>query len=889
MLFSQQMTLESQIQTPSSNAMQSINDFTQDHQYDSRFSMLNSNNNGSDNSDQSMILDQNGNRFRRKRSERQKYKGNEYGQDLQKQKSSENLRNFIYQPQQNFDEQQLQRFDTKESTIKNDTARDLDTISQSIASNQFQQTQRTECLDMQQVQNTNRMNTQEDYEDQVDSNEELQYISEKHREKEFNRTDRFDLKDSVVNQNVLATDHSINQVLNEEEQLILLQRMSIANDPRSNFEHQFYKMSLKESPIKGTGNHNINLDLSFLQKDNPLTATPSAIIAQSNFSPDSPNSHLKNNHTPNHHRGMNQNYDLENIKSIDNQNRDFNVKAISNLNQDYQQLNQVMQPIQTVSPKNIENQANQVSNVQQQQPDIDKSYIIAQYDMILQQLNTQTQQLLIRNQELEQNQAQTDMVLSSQNKIITELQAQMMSEKMQQDQKLEQVLLQNISQKEVLEAEIEKHKQILQIYSQELELARQQSFELDQRLQLASQQQVATVRQDQENKIRFEELQGRVRHLETQLRLKEDEIFKLRQDNQNMYGDLRSITHTEEQYKVDILESRSKRQELEIHNQDLIEKSTILEQKIKSMNIEMEKLRRENASKSDQSRMHEQNMIDMRDENKMLRDKLANMEQDRINLQNEKERRDRDCKNMQSELNRMNSMIQTYKNMGSSNDFKPNSAQEVRGYFGKNNGQNSNEDNSQTNVSWINGSAGSNKQNYDRQALKNADMNSYGKNTSSFSDVANISWVHGQNSNNNMQQADQTNYGDYSPMKKSDPNVPYAQRQKMIKQQMNSPSINALYGGRQQQQPQQQQMYNQLNTSSNQGYQNNNNSNPQMHLQQLLQDKQKLESEYSKIPITINGKSLQIKKRKEELEFDLDVIEKSITKCMQKIRESGNY
>jgi hypothetical protein len=45
-----------------------------------------------------------------------------------------------------------------------------------------------------------------------------------------------------------------------------------------------------------------------------------------------------------------------------------------------------------------------------------------------------------------------------------------------------------------------------------------------------------------------------------------------------------------------------------------------------------------------------------------------------------------------------------------------------------------------------------------------------------------------------------------------------------------------------------------------------------------------LESEYSKIPITINGKSLQLKKRKEELEFELDAIEKNISKCMLKIK-----
>lgn len=38
-------------------------------------------------------------------------------------------------------------------------------------------------------------------------------------------------------------------------------------------------------------------------------------------------------------------------------------------------------------------------------------------------------------------------------------------------------------------------------------------------------------------------------------------------------------------------------------------------------------------------------------------------------------------------------------------------------------------------------------------------------------------------------------------------------------------------------------------------------------------------SEYARIPITITGKSLQVKKRKEELEYELDLIEKYINKA----------
>ena len=75
------------------------------------------------------------------------------------------------------------------------------------------------------------------------------------------------------------------------------------------------------------------------------------------------------------------------------------------------------------------------------------------------------------------------------------------------------------------------------------------------------------------------------------------------------------------------------------------------------MNTELEKLRRENSYKLEQSKMAEQGMDELTNENKLLRDRLANMEQEKMNLANEKERRERDCKNMQNELNRISSMV----------------------------------------------------------------------------------------------------------------------------------------------------------------------------------------------------------------------------------------
>ena len=44
--------------------------------------------------------------------------------------------------------------------------------------------------------------------------------------------------------------------------------------------------------------------------------------------------------------------------------------------------------------------------------------------------------------------------------------------------------------------------------------------------------------------------------------------------------------------------------------------------------------------------MNEQSKDHIQQENKQLRDKLAQLETDRINLMNEKDKRERDCRNM---------------------------------------------------------------------------------------------------------------------------------------------------------------------------------------------------------------------------------------------------
>lgn len=61
------------------------------------------------------------------------------------------------------------------------------------------------------------------------------------------------------------------------------------------------------------------------------------------------------------------------------------------------------------------------------------------------------------------------------------------------------------------------------------------------------------------------------------------------------------------------------------------------------------------------------------------------------------------------------------------------------------------------------------------------------------------------------------------------------------------------------------------------------NHQAQAQLNAILAQKQHLEQEYSKLPITVNGKSMQVRKRKEELECELDQIEKEVYRIKQKM------
>ncbi len=89
------------------------------------------------------------------------------------------------------------------------------------------------------------------------------------------------------------------------------------------------------------------------------------------------------------------------------------------------------------------------------------------------------------------------------------------------------------------------------------------------------------------------------------MRIKDDEVNKLREDNKNMFSDLKDLSQNEESLKLDIITEKNKRQEVEGYLEDLREKTTNQEIKIWTLQAELEKFKRETSLKTEQNRMAE--------------------------------------------------------------------------------------------------------------------------------------------------------------------------------------------------------------------------------------------------------------------------------------------
>jgi chromosome segregation ATPase len=172
-----------------------------------------------------------------------------------------------------------------------------------------------------------------------------------------------------------------------------------------------------------------------------------------------------------------------------------------------------------------------------------------------------------------------------------------------------------------------------------------------------TQQHMTLARVDQDSKIKIEELTTALRQQDIVLRTRDEEVNKLREDNQNMFKDLREYAESEEGVKLELQENKARRLELETMCEDLKERTHNQELKVRNMGVELDKVRREAAMKTESQRYVEKDLESVRAENESLRDRLIQLETERANFMNERERKDRESKHLQNEVNRMNQMV----------------------------------------------------------------------------------------------------------------------------------------------------------------------------------------------------------------------------------------
>ena len=81
------------------------------------------------------------------------------------------------------------------------------------------------------------------------------------------------------------------------------------------------------------------------------------------------------------------------------------------------------------------------------------------------------------------------------------------------------------------------------------------------------------------------------------MRQKDDEILKLREDNSNMFKDIKDFVDNEQLLKQELMEYKSRRGEADALIEDLREKFHNSEVKLRSIQTENDKIRRETTLK----------------------------------------------------------------------------------------------------------------------------------------------------------------------------------------------------------------------------------------------------------------------------------------------------
>jgi len=81
------------------------------------------------------------------------------------------------------------------------------------------------------------------------------------------------------------------------------------------------------------------------------------------------------------------------------------------------------------------------------------------------------------------------------------------------------------------------------------------------------------------------------------MRWKDEEISKLREDNSNMFKDLRDFAENDQSLKLEVNELKQRKIDVEHLNEELRERTHNQEVKLRSLQLECEKIKRDAAMK----------------------------------------------------------------------------------------------------------------------------------------------------------------------------------------------------------------------------------------------------------------------------------------------------
>ncbi|CDW90266.1 UNKNOWN [Stylonychia lemnae] len=295
--------------------------------------------------------------------------------------------------------------------------------------------------------------------------------------------------------------------------------------------------------------------------------------------------------------------------------------------------------------------------------DLEKNYVIMQYENILQQLNFEFQKLLQKAKESEEALQQKDSVIKTQSRIL--------SEKDDQQFQLEQINRQLNSQVQDLLQELDimtqsQQQLAVQLTNSQADQPPSESWRLDkefleQRIQTLQGKVNFADQTERDLRDQIEMCQAKLRASESKLRGKEEEMFSILRENNTLQRDIQNLKEIEYQIKQEIQVSNSQRLMTENEVQELKQQFTNLQIQQRVRDQELDHLIRENRNLRGTIELQQHSYNEVMMELGSTKQVVSDMERTKLQMQNHIEKQDREGQSLKQEVKRSQFAIEQEK------------------------------------------------------------------------------------------------------------------------------------------------------------------------------------------------------------------------------------